>query len=142
MPVYEFIKIGTENSEKPIITEVYIPITGDVNTYNGEDGSETGVWKRYWNHIPYLAQATKIDPYSKDSFIKATEKRMTFGEMIDLSKEMSNERASKDGRDEVREKMYKNYEKQHGVKHYEQVQKEKKEQAKKNLEKFGIEIEN
>jgi len=143
MAVYPFIKIETLNTSKEVIVEVFIPITGDVNTYNGENGLETGQWKRYWGGKGHLGFAfnTKIDPYSSDSFVKATDKKMTMGQMFDLSKEMSEKRAQKEGIDPVKQKMYKDYEKKNGVRHQDEIATEKKKKAKEKMEKLGFGIE-
>lgn len=136
--IYQFI--NTINSG---IADVWIPITGDVNTYNGENGLESGVWKRHWdgNCGVGFTHHTKIDPYSQSDFVKATDKKMTMGEMWDLSKELSEKRASKDGIDAVKEKNMREYERKNGVKHQDQIRREKEERAKKNMEKLGFRIE-
>lgn len=136
--IYQFINTVTSG-----IADVWIPITGDTNTYNGENGLETGVWKRNWagNASVGFTHHTKIDPYSPKDFLNATDKKMTMGEMWDLSKEMSQKRASKDGIDHVQQKNWKDYEKKHGVRHQEQIAQEKKEKAKKNMERLGFNIE-
>ena len=143
MAVYPFIKIDTINTQKEVVVEVFIPITGDVNTYNGENGLETGQWKRYWGGETKLGISfdTKIDPYSQESFTKATNKRMKMGDLFDLSKEMSEKRASKEGIDPVKQKLYKEYEKKNGVKHQDEVLHEKRKKAKEKMEKLGFDIE-
>lgn len=137
--IYQFINIINSG-----IVDVWIPITGDVRVYNGENGLETGVWKRHWegNASVGFTHHTKIDPYSNNDFLKATDKKMTMGEMWDLSKELSEKRASKDGRDHVFEKNMKDYERRHGVKHQEQIKREKQQKAKKDMEKLGFGLEN
>ena len=136
--IYQFINIVTSG-----IADVWIPITGDVRTYNGENGLETGVWKRHYdgNFGHGFAHHTKIDPYSNTDFVKATDKKMTMGEVWGLSKELSEKRASKDGKDAVYERNMKDYERRNGVKHQAQIKREKDEKAKKNLEKLGFSVE-
>lgn len=136
--IYKFI--NTINSG---IIDVWIPITGNVNLYNGENGLETGVWKRYWDGGCGItvSHAQRIDPYSKKDFLNATDKKMTMGEMWDLSKEMSESRAQKDGVDHVKEKNMREYEKRNGVKHQDQIAREKNEKAKNRMEKLGFGVE-
>lgn len=136
--IYQFINIINSG-----IADVWIPITGNVTVYNGENGLESGVWKRHYDGGCGVgfAHHTKIDPYSQDDFRKATDKKMTMGEMWDLSKELSEKRASKDGIDSVKEKNLKDYERRNGVKHQEQIAREKREKAKKNMEKLGFGFE-
>lgn len=143
MAIYPFIKIETIGTDREEIVEVFIPITDDVNTYNGEGGEEIGKWKRYWGGRPsiHLSFDTKIDPNSSSSFVKATNKKMTMGEMFDLSKEMSERRVEKNGVDEVKEKMYQEYKKKNGVKHQNQITEEKRAKVKKKMDELGIQIE-
>ena len=75
-----------------------------------------------WNRVFFAPNAsfdTQVDPYSMHDYQKATEnkKGTTIGEMMDYSKELSEKRADKDGKDPVKEKFQKDYEKKHGVKH-------------------------
>jgi hypothetical protein len=143
MAVYPFIKIDTIDTSKEVIVEVFIPITGDVNVYNGENGLEAGQWKRYWGGGASVNFSfnTKVDPYSSNSFVKATDKKMTMGEMWELSKEMSEKRAKKEGVDPVKQKMYKEYERKNGVKHQDQIAQEKRQKVKEKMDKLGVEIQ-
>lgn len=138
MAVYSF-----KNQDTGEIREVYIPITGDVSTYNGEDGSETGIWKRtFENYNVYTAIDTKIDPFSQKSFSTATNKKMTIGEMMDLSEEMSRERAAKnDGVDPVKENFYAEYKKRNGVEHPEKKKELVKKESERRFKKLGWDIE-
>ena len=74
--------------------------------------SENGVeWKRVFT-VPNAAIDTQDDdPYSKDAFMKKTNKSMTVGDMWDISQEMSEKRIKKDGKDTIKEKKVKQYEK-------------------------------
>lgn len=136
--IYKFINIITSGT-----ADVWIPITGNVNLYNGENGLETGAWKRHWDGGCGItvSHSQRIDPYSKKDFLNATDKKMTMGEMWDLSKEMSESRAQKDGIDHVKEKNMREYEKRNGVKHQDQIAREKNEKAKKRMEKLGFNVE-
>ena len=138
MPVYPFI-----NSESKEVRHIYIPITGQVTVYNGENGLETGVWKRDYSDYSTVnfGMQTRIDPYSNKSFISATEKNMTMGEMMDLSQEMSDKRKDKEGIDPVKQKYRKDYERRNGVKSLDEIQEAKKKKVKDSMDKLGFSIE-
>lgn len=74
-----------------------------------------------WNRVftkPQASIDTQIDPNSSKEFVSKTAKRgMTVGEMMDLSAELSEKRGGMTGKDEVREKAEKAYEKKTGKKH-------------------------
>ncbi len=134
--IYQFVNIITSG-----VVDVWIPITGNTSVYHGENGTESGIWKRHYDFNVGFTHHTKVDPYSQSDFLKATDKKMTMGEMWDLSKELSEKRASKDGTDAVKEKNMKDYEKRNGVKHQDQIKREKEERARKNMEKLGFKVE-
>jgi len=76
--------------------------------------SEEGVeWQRVFLS-PNASIDSSIDPFSKKQFIDATEnKKGTIGDMMDMSKELSEKRAEKiGGKDPVKEKFYDNYAKE------------------------------
>jgi hypothetical protein len=74
-----------------------------------------------WNRVFFAPNAsfdTQVDPHSHQDFISATaNKKGSLGDMMDYSKELSEKRAAKDGKDPVREKFLRNYEKNTGRKH-------------------------
>lgn len=111
MPLYEFFNETTGES-----VDVFFHMTDD-KVYNGEDGTEIGQWRRVF-HAPLAAIDTKLDPRDKAAFVRRTEKYKTVGEYQDLSKELSEKRAAKDGIDQVKETWLNNYEKsRNGKKH-------------------------
>lgn len=117
MPLYEFFNETTGES-----VDVFFHMT-DEKVYNGEDGTEIGQWRRVY-HAPLAAIDTKLDPRDKNAFVRRTEKYTKLGEMQDISREMSEKRAAKDGKDPVREKWLDNYEKsRNGKKHFERIPK-------------------
>jgi hypothetical protein len=141
MPVFQFKNINTNE-----VRDVYIPITGDVLFYNGEPGETfiSGSWKRdYTNYGVNIGIDTKTDPFSKSDFVNATNKKMTIGEMMDLSKELSEQRAAKNGGiDPVKQKYYDDYRKKTGGNPHVEEQKEKaRKKGKEQLEKLGWDIE-
>jgi len=78
-----------------------------------EDGVQ---WKRIF-YAPQMSIDTKVDPYSAKDFSKATNKKGTIGDMMDLSAELSDKRANKDGTDPVKQKHFQDYEKKNKKKH-------------------------
>lgn len=77
---------------------------------------------------------------TKEDFRKVTSsKNYKVGDLYDISKEMSESRAAKNGgKDEVREKFYADYEKRLNRKHTDVIKREKREQLRKTM---GIIIE-
>ena len=98
-------------------TEEYIELLqgmNDPHEYTDADGME---WKRIF-FVPNASFDTEVDPYSQSDYMKATaNKKGTIGDMMDYSKELSAKRADKDGKDPVKEKFLRQYEKKHGKKH-------------------------
>lgn len=75
-----------------------------------------------WERVFFATNAsidTQGDCFSKEDFTRRTAKQgMTVGDMWDLSKEMSQKREKISGKDPVKQKYFKNYEKKRkGVKH-------------------------
>ena len=102
MPYYEFFNDETKES-----VDVFFHMNDD-KVYNGEDGTQIGQWRRVY-HAPLAATDTKLDPRDKSAFVRRTEKYKTVGEFQDISREMSDQRASKDGVDSVKQTWLKNY---------------------------------
>lgn len=98
-------------------TEEYLEVLqgmNDPHEYTDEAGIE---WKRIF-FVPNAGFDTQVDPYSRQDYLKATEnKKGTLGDLMDYSKELSQKRADKEGKDPVAEKFYANHEKKTGVKH-------------------------
>jgi hypothetical protein len=100
------------------IREVYQKMN-DPHVYNGEDGEEEISWNRIFTIPTTCSNTQSLDPYSYDDFKKlTTDKQMTVGDMQDLSAQMSEKRAEKDGVDSFKEKHYDKYSKMRkGTKH-------------------------
>lgn len=81
----------------------------DVHEYFGEDGTEQD-WKRVW-HVPQMAMDTNIDPFNNEAFVEKTRGGQgTYGDLMDQSAELSEQRARLNGGvDPVKEKYYKDY---------------------------------
>ncbi len=108
MPYYEFANPLDDNDRVDVFFHM-----NDEKRYV-VDGVE---WRRVY-HAPLAATDTKLDPRDKAAFVRRTEKYKTVGEYQDLSKELSEKRAAKDGIDQVKETWLNNYEKsRNGKKH-------------------------
>jgi hypothetical protein len=92
----------------------------DKHVYFDSDGLE---WKRVFT-IPNASIDSRIDPHSSKEFIEKTgNKKGSFGDMMDYSKEMSHARSeSNGGVDPVKEKYVSSYaEKRNGAKHFDDI---------------------
>lgn len=88
----------------------------DIHEYF-EDGVK---WNRVFT-VPHASIDTKIDPNSAADFVKKTgSKKGTFGDMMDLSAELSERRAEQHGgEDPVKRKLFDDYKKENkGKKHF------------------------
>jgi len=130
MPAYEFESPSGEYTTI-VFTMKDAPSIGTVVIHEGKE----------WRRIPSLPQAnndTKIDPYSEKDFVKYTGARKgTYGEMLDLSKELSEKRAGNSGEDHVKEKFMDQQEKATNRVSFER----KKKKAKEKLDKMGFGLE-
>jgi len=106
MPLYLY-----SNPETHEVKEVLQGMSEDHSYY--EDGVK---WLRIYT-LPQMSIDTKVDPYSAKDFTKATNKKGTIGDMMDLSAELSNKRADKEGTDPVKQKHFQDYEKKNKKKH-------------------------
>lgn len=94
-------------------------------------------WKRVFT-VPQASIDTAVDPFSQKDFIKATNKKGTYGDLMDRSAELSAKRKDKAGIDPIRENYFKNYSAERsGLKHPAQI----KEEANKRLKKRGVSID-
>lgn len=108
MPIYVF-KHPTENVE----AEVYQKMN-DPHVFIDDNGLE---WGRVWK-IPNASVDSQQLDGSKEGFMKYTEnKRGNIGDLWDASKECSEIREKKHGKDEVREKHFKKYKEKNKIKH-------------------------
>ena len=109
MPIYLY-----ENPEDGRVIELIQGMNED-HSYIDEKGVE---WKRVFTS-PNANFDSQIDPFSQSDYRTATtNKNGTLGDMMDLSKELSQQRADKNGGvDPIAEKHRDNYEKNTGNKH-------------------------
>jgi len=128
MPLYSFTHAETGETK-----DVYFGMNDD-KIFNGEDGTEVGLWKRVW-HKPNASIDSQIDPYNANDFINKTgAKKGTIGNIMDASKELSMKRAKDMGVDPVQQKHFDNYKKtRHGREHPE-------ERKSKKIDKEGFSI--
>ena len=111
MPLYSFF-----SESKNEYRDVFFHMNDEKN-YCGEDGTEAGEWRRIYT-VPTASIDTRIDPNNRNEFIRRTDKYKSVGDLLDKSKELSEQRKAKDGRDSVQEKFFANYEKiTNGKKH-------------------------
>lgn len=86
-------------------------------------GQEVDIDGQKWRRIaaiPNAASSTGGDPYSaKDFNTKMGGKNVTVGDLWDASKEASDKRAAKEGKDPIKEKYYRDYARERkGVLHH------------------------
>jgi len=97
MPNYAFIDESTNLEEEVFFKFADAPKIGSYIDYDG----------RKLRRLPTVVCASSNsiarDPYSAKDFNRLTEKGGTFGAMYDLSKELSEKRAEKDGIDPISE---------------------------------------
>ena len=118
MPIYTFKRESTNQ-----IVEIYQSMN-DIHEYKGKNGDQND-WIRIYD-IPQASFDTKQNPFSQNSFLDTTKnKKGTYGDLLDYSRELSDKRASLSGGvDPIKEKYYENYSKQRrGAKHPDKIQK-------------------
>lgn len=136
MPLYLY-----ENKETGEVLEV-LQGMNDTHEYQGEDGSEKGLWRRVYVN-PTLSFDTKVDAFDSNSFVASTvNKNDTYGDLQNRAAEASEIRASKNGgKDPVKEKYYADYNKKTNGKLHPEQQKEKFKKAVDKASKAGINVE-
>jgi len=109
MPSYEYINPNTRET-----VEIFQKMKED-HVYIDSDGLE---WKRVFSTPNTSIDSSDMNPFSKDDFMRATAKPgMTAGDMMDLSKKLSEKRESSAGLDPVKQKTVTKYEKKTGKPH-------------------------
>ena len=136
MPLYLYENIETEE-----VVEVLQSMT-EVHEYHGVNGDEKGLWRRVFVN-PNMSFDTKVDPFSKQSFVQSTVgKNDTYGDLQNRAAEASEARAQRyGGKDPVKEKYYKDYHKKTNGKLHPNQQKERFIKAKEKADKAGINID-
>jgi len=109
----------------------------DEHTY-----SEKGVRFERVFYVPQAAVDTSIDEFNSKDFVEKTgKKKGSLNDLWNTSKELSEKRISRTGRDEVKEKYFKEYSKtrREGIEHPE-ARKEKLRSELKNNKVIDIEL--
>ena len=108
----------------------------DKHEYFAQDGYKL---QRIW-HKPQAAENLKINPFSAQDFVNKTRnKKGTYGNLIDASKEASLKRAEKlGGVDPIKNKYLENWSKKRKGKKHEDV---RRAETKKWAESQGVDIE-
>jgi predicted nucleic acid-binding Zn ribbon protein len=108
MPIYVY-----KHPEMEEYTEVFQGMN-DEHTHFDAEGLE---WKRVFL-VPGMTLDTQVDPYSASDFMKTTgSKEGTIKDLQKLSKELSDQRAQKDGVDPIKQKFFDDHKKKTGRKH-------------------------
>ena len=107
------------------------------HVYVDQDGLE---WTRVWHPVSF-AFDTKVDPHDPKAFVKKTEKGGTLGDIMDLSREMSEKRGG-DKNDEVKVKHAKEKEKKLNERRLSNLREERKKQFEefKKLDKSKVKV--
>lgn len=107
MPIYIYQNPKTKKT-KEIIQTMNEP----------HEYSENGVkWQRVFT-VPQASFVTKIDPFSSKQYVDKTgNMKGTYGDLLDLSAELSEKRAEKFGEDPIKRQHFNEYEKKTGKKH-------------------------
>jgi hypothetical protein len=99
------------------------PITQEIRSIffkmndNKKFSTEDGEWIRLYT-VPNASIDVKLDPRSRNDFIRRTEKYSTLGDLMDCSKELSEKREQKDGVDSIKKEFFDQYSKtRNGAKH-------------------------
>ena len=117
MPIYLY-----QHSKTKEIREV-LQSMNDIHEYYGDLNEPEKGWERIFT-IPTASIDTKQDPFNTNQFLERTKnKKGTYGNMLDYSKELSDQRASIfGGQDPIKEQYYKDYSKnRRGAKHPDKV---------------------
>lgn len=128
MPVYSFA------ADDGTTISVLVPLTAPDKERHEQVGEDGRVYKRVYA-APLTSVNSRKGDLSKEDFRRMTEnKNLKQGELWSLSAEMSREREEKLGSDPVKAKFYRDYERECGVKHTQQIKEEKAREAQRKLE--------
>lgn len=142
MPLYPFIQPDTGETQDIYFTMSEAPKIGTTVEFEGQ------MWKRELTTSQLAVAGLKpIDPFSAKQFVNKTGqmKNGTMGNLWDASKELSEKRAAKEGKDPVKEQYYRDYRTQRrGTPHLGQLAEQQRAAAKaanEKMKKMGISIE-
>lgn len=132
MPFYSFVNVKTKKIEDIFFHMKDVPSIGSV--IKNDDGEDI---KRIALKPNAAIDSIDGDPFDKNSFIKATNKKGgTFGSMFDLSKEFSDKRLQKEGIDPIADKYDKDRKEKYGL----ESMRKKKQKSIERLKKIGVSI--
>ena len=141
MPLYSFIDLSTGATEDLFFTMKDAPKTGSVIQHEGRK-----LRRELTTSQLATAGIKPIDPHSQKAFRDKTGsmKGGTLGQLWDLSRELSEKRAAKEGVDSVKEAYYTEYSKQKKGRTHIAKKKEVHDAAIKDLntklKKFDVQI--
>ena len=93
-------------------------------------------WQRVFSQIGIGIDSQNVDPFSEKQFMEKTANmKGTIGDMMDYSKELSQQRESSRGKDPVKQKMFDNYKKETGTTHL------KDKSVKKTFENKNVKVD-
>jgi hypothetical protein len=131
MPFYDFL-----NKETGEIKSIFFHMN-DEKKHIDENGRE---WERqFTSPNATVSSSTNLNPHDSKAFVEMTKnKKGNYGDLVDLSKEMSEKREKQMGKDPIKEKKFKEYAatrngKEHPLKKQERLDKLRKEGIKLNL---------
>lgn len=135
MPIHQF-----QHEESGEIIEEYVPAAAPAADHQKIERNGK-VYKRVYV-APLAARDTKVGSGSIEDFRRMTdEKRMKNGDLWEISKQMSEEREAKHGRDPVKEKHYRDFERLNGVKCMQELKEERARKVKQITERLGLGVE-
>lgn len=140
MPLYSFLNPETEETQDVFYTMKEAPSLGAYVEIDGER------WKRVATTSQLAMAGLKpIDPHSAKQFVEKTGKmKGSLGDLWDTSRELSEKRAAKDGKDGVKESYYREYSrKRRSTPHLSQLAEQQKAAVKvanEKMKKAGISI--
>ena len=113
MPIYLY-----KHPEKEEIAEI-LQGMNDKHEFFTEEGGEIIEWKRIFTR-PQVGVDTVVDPYSAKDYVKYTGARKgTYGDLLEKSAELSQQRADKNGgEDPVKKSYFDDYKKKTGASHF------------------------
>ena len=137
MPVYDF-----QHARSGEIISVYVSAKAPAIERKQQKRGRK-VFKRVWT-APLAAQnmGVKLGDGTKEDFSRVTtgKKGIKVGDLWEVSKEMSEKRAQRHGKDPVQEAQYAQYEKETGEKHPDAVKRDRIAAANAKLADMGIHV--
>lgn len=135
MPIHQF----TDEASGATI-DVYVSANAPATEHQTQ--VLNGVTYRRVYSVPLASKDTSFGDCDRGDFARKTgDKRgLRVGDAWEISAEMSERRAQRDGVDGVREQFYSNYAKENGERHPDVVRKEKLDRANAKLGEWGIKL--